>query len=146
MPVDYLRHEFVEFIPSVQEEGILYISIEYATAVHRCCCGCGEKVVTPFTPTDWKLTYDGRTVTLTPSIGNWSLTCRSHYWVRRNQIEWAPSWSRQRIETGRRSDHVAKEQYFDEAAESVPDANQARKEGPVRRALSWLLRRDSIRG
>ncbi|WP_417924835.1 DUF6527 family protein [Collimonas pratensis] len=27
---------------------------------------------------DWSLTYDGKTVSLDPSIGNWSLPCRAH--------------------------------------------------------------------
>ena len=47
-----LRHEFVEFIPDELEHGIIYISIRFATASHLCCCGCGNKVVTPIRPTD----------------------------------------------------------------------------------------------
>lgn len=38
-----IKHEFVEFIPKERQEGILYISIPYATAVHKCFCGCGLK-------------------------------------------------------------------------------------------------------
>jgi Family of unknown function (DUF6527) len=33
-----------------------------------CCCGCGEKVVTPLRPTDWKLIFDGKTISLDPSL------------------------------------------------------------------------------
>ena len=139
MPTDHLRHEFVEFIPGVQEDGVLYISMEYATAVHRCCCGCGEKVVTPFTPTDWKLTYDGRTVTLTPSIGNWGLTCRSHYWIRRNRVEWAPTWSPDRVDAGRRRDERAKQEYFETTAPPI-DLDQPDTKGLFRRICSRLLR------
>jgi len=29
----------VEFIPDVIEEGKLYVSMEYATMVHKCACG-----------------------------------------------------------------------------------------------------------
>lgn len=46
------RNRFVRNAPRELEPGVLYISMEYATAVHSCCCGCGERVVTPFTPTD----------------------------------------------------------------------------------------------
>lgn len=141
MRVDRLEHEFVEFIPGVLEDGMLYISIEYATAVHRCCCGCGEKVVTPFTPTDWKLTYDGRTVSLDPSVGNWGLTCQSHYWVRHNKVEWAPRWSADRVEAGRRRSKLTKEQYFGEAARLQPDGEGARVVSPVRRVLALFTRR-----
>jgi len=70
-----LRHEFVEHIPEELEEGVLYVSITYATAAHKCACGCGREVITPFTPTDWKMTFDGETISLAPSIGNWNFEC-----------------------------------------------------------------------
>jgi hypothetical protein len=31
-----IKHEFVEFIPKERQEGVLYVSISYATAVHNC--------------------------------------------------------------------------------------------------------------
>ena len=108
-----LKHEFVEFIPEDLEQGTLYISIRYKTGTHLCCCGCGNIVVTPISPTDWKLTFDGKTVSLHPSIGNWSFPCQSHYWIRNNRVEWAPKWSREQIERGRRHDGLAKDDYFD---------------------------------
>ena len=87
-----LTHEFVEFMPEEIKEGILYISLEYNTASHKCCCGCGMRVVTPLHPTDWALIYNGVSASLNPSIGNWSFPCRSHYWIRNNKIAWAESW------------------------------------------------------
>ncbi|MBK7970270.1 MAG: hypothetical protein IPK08_15745 [Bacteroidetes bacterium] len=68
-----IQHKFVEFIPDVIEGGVLYISIEYCTAIHKCACGCGNEVVTPLSPTDWEITFNGKTVSLDPSIGNWVL-------------------------------------------------------------------------
>jgi Family of unknown function (DUF6527) len=47
-----ITHEFVEYIPAELAEAVLYISITYRTAVHRCVCGCGNKVVTPISPAD----------------------------------------------------------------------------------------------
>jgi hypothetical protein len=82
-----IRHKFVEFIPEQLEEGILYITVEYRTAVHKCVCGCGNKVVTPLSPTDWKMIFDGKCISLYPSIGNWSFDCRSHYFITRNEIQ-----------------------------------------------------------
>jgi hypothetical protein len=35
----------------------------------------------PISPADWQLAYDGDTVSLTPSIGNWGFPRRSHYWI-----------------------------------------------------------------
>ena len=88
-----IQHQFVEFIPDTLEVGLLYITLEYRTAVHSCICGCGNKVVTPFSPRDWKLIFDGKTVSLTPSIGNWNFDCKSHYWITNNQIRHAAPWA-----------------------------------------------------
>ena len=66
-----ISFEFVEFIPEKLEEGKVYISPKYSTVVHKCCCGCQEEVVTPLSPVDWELTFDGKTISLYPSIGNW---------------------------------------------------------------------------
>lgn len=112
-----LRHEFVEYIPQDLSEGIIYVSIPFATVVHKCCCGCGNEVVTPLSPTDWKLTFDGESISLFPSIGNWSFPCRSHYWVRGNRVEWAAAWSRQKINAARADELIEKSQYY--AAQSV---------------------------
>jgi Family of unknown function (DUF6527) len=89
-----LSHKFVEFVPEVLEKNVLYVSITYGTASHLCCCGCGREVVTPITPTGWKLTFDGETVSLNPSIGNWNFPCRSHYWISNNRVEWAENWTK----------------------------------------------------
>jgi len=107
-----LSHKFVEFIPDVLEDGVIYISTTYATASHKCCCGCGKEVVTPISPTDWQIVFDGETVSLFPSIGNWNFACRSHYWITKNKVEWAPRWPKRRIEDGRAYDKWFKEKYF----------------------------------
>lgn len=88
-----LRPEFVEFIPEQLFEGVLYVSRRYSTAAHLCCCGCGHEVVTPLNPAKWHLSERGGAVSLTPSIGNWSFPCQSHYWVERNSIRWAAAMS-----------------------------------------------------
>jgi hypothetical protein len=113
-----LRHEFVEFIPDLEhmEEGTLYVSMQFATVIHKCCCGCGNEVVTPLSPMDWKLIFDGKTISLDPSIGNWSFECQSHYWIRDSTVKWAPQWSREEIAAGRAYDRFAKVGYLDDAS------------------------------
>ena len=99
--LESLEHRFVALIPADLDPGVLYVTMGYATAVHSCACGCGGRVVTPFTPRDWELHFDGETVSLWPSIGNWNFACQSHYWIRRNRIEWAVRWSAAEISHGR---------------------------------------------
>ena len=109
-----LTHEFVEFIPDILQEGTVYVSIPYTTAVHKCCCGCDREVVTPLSPTGWRLIFDGETISLDPSIGSWNLPCRSHYWIRQNQVQWVPQWFQKEVNTGRARETEAKERCFSE--------------------------------
>jgi len=110
--MDRVRHEFVDFIPAALEDGVVYVSVRYATIVHRCCCGCGEEIVTPLTPTDWTLVFNGDSISLKPSIGNWALPCRSHYWIIRNNVKWAKQWSDAKIAGAREEDRRRKAEYF----------------------------------
>ena len=114
-----LEHKFVDHIPDILDDGVLHVSIPFATAVHRCCCGCGSEVVTPLDPTDWRMTFDGKSVSLYPSIGNWSFDCQSHYWIRRNQVRWARRLSEDEIEKGRARDRFQKAQQFGETRKSL---------------------------
>jgi Family of unknown function (DUF6527) len=108
-----ISHQLVEFIPEHLEEGVLYISERYGTAAHKCCCGCGEEVITPLTPTDWSVRMDGKVVTMQPSIGNWSYACRSHYLIQKSDVVWAGNMSQQQIERGRARDRAAKKAHFE---------------------------------
>ena len=107
-----LSHEFVKSVPEVLKDGVVYVSIEYRTAIHKCCCGCGKQVVTPFSPTGWRLTFDGKSISLDPSIGNWNFACRSHYWIINDEVKWAPQWTESQIERGRRKEALDKERYY----------------------------------
>lgn len=89
--------QFVELMPPEIQDGVLYISEKYATATHKCCCGCGMKVVTSLSPARWQLRREGNLVTLYPSIGNWDYPCRSHYWIRRNRVVWSGSMTQQEV-------------------------------------------------
>jgi Family of unknown function (DUF6527) len=119
-----LAHEFVEFIPDEIKERTLYISITYCTVIHKCCCGCGREVVTPLSLTDWRLVFDGKSVSLDPSIGSWSLPCQSHYFITNSKVLWAPKWTKKQIEKGRAKEAREKDTYFSESQPSS-DAAQA---------------------
>ena len=107
MKVNVIEVKFVEFIPGQLEEGTLYISRRYSTASHLCCCGCGSKVVTPFNKAKWHLIEHDDSVSLRPSIGNWSFPCRSHYWIDDNRVYWAKDFSEKMISAVKARDQRA---------------------------------------
>lgn len=101
MTIDHLAHRFVTSVPDVLDPGVLYVSVDYDTTIHLCACGCGSQVVLPLHPSAWRVTYDGETVSMTPSVGNWSFPCRSHYWIEHGRIRWAPAWTDAQVAAGR---------------------------------------------
>lgn len=134
-----ITHEFVEYTPAELTEGVLYVSITYRTAVHRCACGCGNKVVTPISPADWQLLYDGETVSLTPSVGNWGFPCRSHYWIRSNRIRWSGAWTHERIAAERaRDDHDRKRYFTNRAADVHGPQTVDTIDDSLHRYFAWL--------
>jgi hypothetical protein len=100
---------FIDSIPAGLEPGNLYVSMRYETAVHLCACGCKTKVVTPFGPQDWAITFDG-TVSLRPSIGNGQLACRSHYYVHKDRIDWLRPISMKATQSATARDRAAHSQ------------------------------------
>lgn len=136
-----LKHEFVEFIPADLREETLYVSIRFATVSHLCPCGCKSKVVTPLKPTDWKLIFDGKTVSLHPSVGNWNFPCRSHYWVRNNRVQWADDWSKERVDAGRAYDRHAKDRYYSTGELYEPPPKEAgTKSGHNKKGLGQKIK------
>ena len=133
-----LTHRFVRFVPDELEEQTLYVSLDFATVVHKCCCGCGGKVVTPLTPTDWKMTFDGESITLMPSVNNSGFQCESHYFISRSRAEWAPRLHPYQVTTARLNDRGAKDAYYgaDNAGRSYPAAVPL----APRPRPSWLTR------
>src|SRR6266481_5263548 len=128
-PEIVVAYEFVEFIPDELKERTLYISHTYCTAVHKCCCGCGREVVTPLSPTGWQLTFDGKTISLYPSIGSWSLPCQSHYFIRKSKVVWAQKWTEKQIARGRAQEARARESYFAHMQQPM-DAAETRSASP----------------
>ena len=115
-----LEHRFVRTVPRELDPGVLYIAMDYATAVHSCCCGCGERVVTPFTPTDWRMTFDGESISLHPSVGNWNQKCRSHYVIQRSCVLEAGPWSTAQVDAEHRRDKMAKAAHYGQSRSDQP--------------------------
>ena len=103
MKIHQITPEFVDDIPRELDHDKLYICCRYRAVTHLCACGCGIEINTPMHPTGWTIIYNGDSVSLFPSVGNWSENCQSHYWVTNNQIHWTTRWSRRKIEQARRA-------------------------------------------
>lgn len=140
-----IRPSFVEFIPDDLEEGVLYISDRYKTCSHKCCCGCGEEVVTPLSPAEWGLTREGEVVSLWPSIGNWDYACRSHYIIERNQVRWAAPMSARQIASVQQRDAadlrrtVSLSNAAKGAADPVVETRMAQSVNWWQRLIKWMF-------
>lgn len=145
MRTDRLAPRFVDSIPEGQlEPGYLYVSIRFRTAQHLCACGCGSRIVTPIKPAKYALTYDGETVSLWPSVGNWQKPCRSHYVVTDSRVVWYPEWTDRQIARGRARDEAELRDYY-EARSAPPQPSQFERDSapaslPARIA-AWLKAR-----
>lgn len=89
MAVNEFELQVVHRVPEDLSPGILYVCFDCNVVAHLCACGCGEKVILPIDPGFWSVKYDGETVSLSPSIGNFQFPCKSHYWIKENMVIWA---------------------------------------------------------
>lgn len=146
MKLDGIRPRFVEFIPDQLDGGVLYISERFRTCSHRCCCGCGEEIVTPLSPAEWSIRREGNAVSLWPSVGNWDYACRSHYIIRRNRVLWAPPFTESQIARVRGRDRTALEQLIAlaNASKGKLTATTAVPEGPTQTGRSAKAQRGSL--
>jgi len=76
-----LKHFFVDSIPATLQNGVVYVCLKHNIVSHLCACGCGYRIDTPIDPDEWQLSYNGKGISLFPSIGNWDIPCHSHYFI-----------------------------------------------------------------
>ena len=131
-----MKHQFVEFIPDNLLPEILYISIEHDIAIHLCACGCKNQVVTPLSPAEWSITYDGRSISMSPSIGNWNFECKSHYFIRKGRIDWSRKFSREEIDWIQERDARDRDELYEKSHTQPSDVGTEPKKS--RGFWSWL--------
>ncbi len=142
MKVTSLRPQYVEFIPKELDSDVLYISNRFQTVSHLCCCGCGTKIVTPLRGLEYTLTTSGDRVSLSPSIGNWSHPCQSHYWIKDSAVIEAAPMSKADILAGRAYDDELRADYFARVMRPIvaPSANNS--PARPRRRGAWPFNRN----
>lgn len=112
MKIDSIKLQRVHFMPKELVPGVLYVSEEFSTAGHLCACGCGSKIRTPLGPTEWTFSEGKTGPSLYPSIGNWQIACKSHYWINQGKIIWAKTWTPDQISAGYREEERQRLRYF----------------------------------
>ena len=127
--IESFRLERVQYVPKTLELGVLYVAEEFDIAAHLCACGCGSKVTTPLGPMEWNVTEKGGLPTLSPSVGNWQLSCRSHYLIIAGKTHWAGQWSEAQVLAGRRAEEKRRTAYY---------ASRAHERKPWVRFWKWL--------
>ena len=83
------RVEFVDFMPSDKEWGVLYVSLLFGLVICQCPDGCGEEAIMPIKPHDpngWEYTEHDGLVTLSPSV--LVQGCNAHFYIRENKVIW----------------------------------------------------------
>ncbi|MCB0447235.1 MAG: hypothetical protein KDD03_06935 [Gelidibacter sp.] len=103
----------VKFLPQNLDKGLLYVSEEYSIAGHLCPCGCQNKIMTPLGSTEWSFNDDINGPTLYPSLGNWQLPCKSHYWIIDGEIVWSHEWSEEEILAGQKAEEKRRIAYYE---------------------------------
>ena len=141
--LDEVTPVFVDNIPIVLEHGKLYLSCRYRAIIHLCACGCGVKISTPLHPTGWRLSYDGKNVSLSPSIGNWSEKCQSHYVIQNNRILWGERLPRDMIRRIREERHRELNDYY--GGDETPTTPQASRPRVSQAKGFWAKVRNIIR-
>ena len=125
----------VYYLPRELEVGFLYVSNEFGVAGHLCPCGCKNKIITPLGSTDWSFKEVNDKPTLFPSIGNWQLPCKSHYWITDGVIEWSYQWSKEQINEGREAEEKKRESYYGNLK------NKNKKQSLFKRMINFILRK-----
>lgn len=95
-----LAFELVDDEPGVLKAGVLYVVGDPKQpwkAMLVCPCGCAETIELNLSPPGhplWTIVEtNGNRATLHPSV--WRTTgCRSHFWVRKGEIQWCEAHSR----------------------------------------------------
>jgi len=104
--------ERVGRLPKELRPGVLYFSEEFSTTAHLCPCGCGSRIIAPIGPVNWSLSIKKGKPTLYPSLGNWELPCRSHYWIRAGRILWSGQWTEDEIKGGKKAEEFKRNTYY----------------------------------
>jgi len=131
--VDSFKLIEVYYLPIDFKPNTLYFSKEFEVAGHLCACGCENKIITPINPVEWALEITRYGPTLYPSIGNWQLPCKSHYWISKGKVEWSYKMTEDEIFAGNKCEEVRREKYYE-------NLQNRRSKSIFRKIKNWLIK------
>ncbi len=137
--MDRIKLLKVYYLPKELEEGFLYVSKEFGVAGHLCPCGCKNKIITPLDQTEWSFKEHNNEPTLYPSLGNWELPCKSHYWITDGLIEWSYQWTEKQISEGRQNEDEKRKLHFNKLN------SKNKKLSIIKRFVNWLSTKFNIK-
>lgn len=128
----------VERIPQNLDPGVIYHSEEFELASLLCACGCGHKIVL-LVPDSHQVWAEGGTATVHPSIGVFDGACKSHYVIRKGEVQWLPAFS------GAQADVIMQRQIARHVAHDAKKATWLQRLGQriaafVEAVKSWIRR------
>lgn len=86
------RYELVNRIPRQMVEAVVYHNEEFELAGLFCACGCGHRI-TLLVPDSHQVWNDGGYATISPSIGVMDAPCKSHFFIKRGDVEMLPAFT-----------------------------------------------------
>ena len=89
--------------------------------------------MTPLDPSEWSFKETNNKPTLYPSIGNWQIPCKSHYWITDGIIEWSYEWSEEEIIAGRNAEERKRKVYYKDLQ------SKQTKKSIFKRIIDWFL-------
>lgn len=90
------KYKSVERTPETLMADIVYVNNEFEIATLLCACGCGHRI-TLLIPDGHQVENKNGFATISPSIGVWDASCKSHFYVTNGEIDWYDSWSDEAI-------------------------------------------------
>jgi len=86
------RYQAVERIPREMADFVVYHTEEFELAGLLCACGCGHRI-TLLVPDSHEVWTEDGFATISPSVGVLDAPCKSHFFIRRGNVQMLPAFT-----------------------------------------------------
>ena len=85
-------YEQVNAAPKAMKPGVVYHDTDFEFAEMLCPCGCGHRI-TLLVPEGHRISVDGITPSISPSIAVCDAPCGSHFFIQNGEVDWLAGFS-----------------------------------------------------